>query len=361
MEYVDLTTADKSPIRINNQLYVLGSPIINTQTLEQLVYVLDQLGAEQPVVIINPEAATVPDFDEKLAQLIQNNRRVQPRVVTASDRYKFKDMSDAELEEIVKGIISTNVALDFDSTLYMYQGLRARAQHLFYLDNLIQERDYLWSQHCANPDDNSGSARYAELAYTLIPQAQANYESICKQLQELDNQQALERKQNPIPHQLVEKDTKTAPSSVSQITNCTSAKNCTDCATTEITPKPPGGINIVEKKIEEPEPSNIPNVMITPEWLKPRYMQLPLSVAKSMISGPAYSRLCQQQHDVMEDGVTYKAVEPEYLLALGISIFPDGVPIVYTKLGTFKRVGNSNVPLSNLAYWYPKPSVDLSF
>ena len=348
---IDTRKMNEEPFKIGNQLYILGNPVIPTQTLEQLVYVLDQLGEGQPVVIINPQAQTVPDFQDKLAQLIQNNRRMQPQNVTTNDKYRFKDLSDQELQDMVRDLCSANPSLDFDSMLNMYQGLRFRAQALYQVDLLIAERDKLWSEHCANPDNPAGSERYGELVYQLIPQAQAYYQRICEQLQELDEKSATIKKQ-PVTlanHKTEVTDSKEPPlaatSSVSEHSNNTQQTNATkeelpldtglSCAT--------GVIN---------------SAKITGEWLKPRYYKMPLSVAKSIVDSPTYAGLKQQQRDVVFDGVSYKAVEPEFLLALGIPLYQDGIPVVYTEMGTFKRVGNSNQSFLNQNYWFPTPNTE---
>lgn len=349
---VDARKLNEEPFKIGNQMYILGNPVIPTQTLEQLVYVLDQLGEGQPIIIINPQAQTVPDFQNKLAQLIQNNRRMQPQNVTTNDKYRFKDLSDQELRDMVRDLCSANPSLDFDNMLDMYQGLRARAQALYQVDLLVAERDKLWSEHCANPDNPAGSERYGELVYQLIPQAQAYYQGICQQLQELDEKSATIKKQ-PVTlgnHRVEVQDAKTSPtvaatSSVSEHINNTQT---TDAIKEELPLDT--GLSCATEVSQD--------IKITGEWLKPRYYKMPLSVAKSIVNSPAYAGLKQQQQDVVFEGVSYKAVEPEFLLALGIPLYQDGIPIVYTEIGTFKRVGNSNQSFLNQSYWFPAPNTE---
>lgn len=182
----DLRNLDKEPFVIQNRVYVLGNPVVNSQTLEQLVYALDQLGDKQPIVIINPEAQSIPNFDTMLSNLIQNNRSRQVVNVTSVDKYKFKDLTDSQLEELVKQAVSNNPSIDYDKMFEIYQGLRIRAQSLYYLDNLSKERDAIWAYHCANPSSNEGVERYSELQYKLIPEAQSYYDFVCNKLKELD-------------------------------------------------------------------------------------------------------------------------------------------------------------------------------
>lgn len=344
---LDLRSANKEPFIINNQIYVLGNPTIQAQTLEQLIYVLDQLGAEQPVVIINPQANTVPDFDQKLSQLIQNNRRTQPQNRTTADKYRFKDLGDAELRSMAESTCQQNPVLDLDNMLDMYLGLRARAQALYALDQLCQERDSLWAAHCANPASPEGAGRYLELQSQLIPQAQQNYEGICLRLQEMDSQQVKESKrvvsktieEKPVQQQqssVLESNTSTLPTAAIVSANTTEREDVSDSGLIFVT-----GVS-----------SSVP---LWGPWRSPRYMKMPLNLAKNLASSPTYAGLREQQRDVEFDGRRYKAVEPEYLLSLGIDLVADGLPIVYTDIGTFKRVGYSNEPLNNLKYWYPRP------
>lgn len=89
--------------------------------------------------------------------------------------------------------------------------------------------------------------------------------------------------------------------------------------------------------------------------MQPEYIQVPLNAARSMVQAPAYAKLREQQHAVVENGITYQPVPPEYLLALGINIIPDGIPICYTRYGKFKRVGPGDHSPLDYDYWYPKP------
>lgn len=352
---IDSKNLNKQPFVINNQIYILGNPVISTQTLEQLVYVLDQLGSQQPIVIINPEATTVPDFDKRLSQLIQNNRRVQPHNQTTEDKYRFKDMTDDDLLEVVNDTCLHNPILDRDSILDMYRGLRARAQAQFTLEILSRERDALWAAHCANPASTEGSDRYAELHYTLIPQAQKVYEDICQRLQNLDAEHERKAKQTLISEPKTNDDSLRITDAQSSVLETNTSKQGCDAS-------------VASNSLERIEPTDsglIPvdnsetvSTVLWGPWRSMEYMQMPLTAARKVIESPSYSGLRLQQHDVLFEGKIYKAVEPEYLIALGIDLIPDGNPIVYTDIGTFKRVGYSKEPITNLKYWYPTPKCE---
>lgn len=346
---VDSRNLNKEPFVVNNQVYILGNPIINAHTLDQLVYILDQLGERQPVVIINPEANTVPDFEEKLSNLIQNNRQVQPWNVTTNDKYRFKDMSDADLEEYVKQECARS-GQDYSVTLYTYQGLRVRAQRLFALDELCRERDELWAAHCANPDSPDGSARYGQLVGELIPQAQADYDLVVKQLQEWDEYRVahLEKRVEPPAKEPEPEPTLVQQSSVTETIQHTQLENANVAA---VKNEPvDSGIQLVNTgEVEDRAPWG--------PWLDPAYLKLPITIAKQQVNSGANIPFKRQQQDVEFGGKVWHAVPLYYLLALGIELVADGLPVCYTEYGTFCRVGNSNVPANNLKYWRPQPTL----
>lgn len=350
---LDLRNLNKEPFVVNNQIYVLGTPVVSAQTLEQLIYALDQLGSEKPIIIINPQATTVPQFDQRLAELIQNNRRTQPHNQTTDDKYRFKDMTDADLQSIVEETCLKNPMLNKNNLFSMYQGLRTRAQALFNLDTLSKERDALWAAHCANPSSSEGSERYAELQYELIPQAQQVYDGVCQQLQSLDEVYAKQNKQTTQASQNDTHPTPITPVAATSSVPKTILHTQEDCAV----------VAAKEEVVETPENLQLSNtdtladvtVHIWGPWTSIDYMQIPLSVAKNIASSPAYEGLRVQQRDVIFEDKAYKAVEPSYLIALGIDLIPDGLPVVYTDIGTFKRVGVSSEPMNNVKYWYPTP------
>lgn len=347
---VNSVELNKTPFVINNQVYVLGNPVINTQTLDQLVYILDEIGSQTPVVIINPGATTVPDFDKRLSQLIQNNRRAQPVNSTTYDRYKFKDMSDDELKQVCRDTCSHNPSLDLDYMFELYRGLRERSQMLYVLETLSHERDDLWAAHCANPASAAGSERYAELTYQLIPQAQANYDAVSAKLQALgDNipqvDAAVATKPEPEPVLSEPEPNVAATSSVSDINNYTPNNDASAAAK-------PESLNFTR-----PEASTPVAERHTPygPWLTAKYLKMPLAAAEQ-VAKTSYQALYQCQQDVTYEGQTYEAVDPMYLIALGIDVYPNDLPICYTPYRTFCRVGrNDNVAPVNLDYWYPTP------
>ena len=352
---VDLNQADKVPFVIDNQVFVLGNPVISTNTLSQLVQVLDDLGQGQPIVIISPEANSVPNFDTMVSGLIQNNRKVVQANVTSTDKYAFKDATPAELEQMVATAAASNPAVDPVGLLNLYQGLKARAEALFRYDQCCLERDGLWQFHCANPESTEGSERYSYLHYTLIPQALAEYQAICAQLEveeaKYQKSQREHVKNNPAPVAPVVSPVSTsvaATSSVSYVNNYTPKV----AATVAAVPENSGLTNAGSVTSEGWEPP------IWSPWLSVKWLKMPLKQAFAQANSPAYEGLRAQQRDVEFEGVRYKAVHPGYLLALGIPVYPDGLPIVYTELGKFKRVGISNVPYSKVSYWYPEPTID---
>lgn len=327
------------PFVINNQVFVLGQPAISVDTLEQLVQHLDKLGYGQPVVIINPQAQVIPNFDAALSNLIQNNRARQVYNVTSEDRYKFREFTDEQIFSMVENDLQHYPTQDRQLTLDMYNNLRIRAEALFGLDSMIRERDQIWAYHCANPMSNEGFERYQELQTLQIPQQQAYYNFVCSRLQEIEAQLNSQRSNVAAP---VAVNSNVIPNTSTIKQESLAANVETHTATTS------NNNNTVSVQCNK-------QARIWAPWLSPDYLLMPLSVAKNMLNTPMYSGLANQQHDCIVDGVTYKAVEPEYLIALGIPVYPDGLPIVYSETGKFKRVGTSNQPINNLDYWYPEP------
>lgn len=337
----DLRKSHEEPFVINNQVFILGSPVIPVDTLEQLVQHLDQLGAGQPIVIINPEAQAIPNFDSALSNLIQNNRSKQLMNVTHDDKYAFKDFTDEQLQALVDSAAVTNPNLNKAAYLEIYQGLRLRAQYLFYLEQLCRERDSIWAYHLANPESNDGVERYGELQSKLIPEAQSYYQYVCNRLQELES--SIEKTVSNTQPQAATVPVPVNNTSTTQVETC--AANEELCAA------------VVEHTVNNTSttPKRAANVPIWGPWLTNEFLVMPLSAARNTLQSPGLQGLIAQQHDVEFEGVVYKAVEPEYLIALGIPVFPDGVPVVYTELGKFRRIGSSSQPLNNLDYWYPTP------
>lgn len=337
----DLRKMNEEPFVINNQVYVLGNPVITTETLEQLVQSLDHLGLGQPIVIINPEAQVIPNFDQALSNLIQNNRTRQFINVTSEDKYKFKDFTDEQLQELVVRDVQANPMLKSDVLSEVYTGLRLRAQYLFYIDQLIGEKDAIWAFHCANPDSPEGSDRFLELQNKLIPEAQQYYDFVCNRLTELE--QTL--------YQVQETRTIQAASETSVMYNNTQQQPTTQAATQETqAATQESNIDTVQTNTSV----TAPEVKVWGPWITEDYLKMPLKNAKSASEGVP-TVIKNQQRDFEVDSVVYKAVPLMYLLALGIPLYPDGVPIVYTKLGKFKRVGTSSRALNDMDYWYPTP------
>jgi len=312
-------------IHVKNNIYVLGRPVVAVPTLELLVQALDRAGEQQPIVIISPEATTIPDLSDRLSTLIQNNRRVQPMNVTTEDRYHFMNTTDDELKQLTASITDPE---EQAAMLYIYQGIRARSQVRYSLDMSIRERDVLWSRHCANPYSNEGSERYCELVNNLIPQYEAEFNRINTELQRLDAEQA-KRHKTVAPVQT---------SSEVKVSVTATVETATSAAVVSHTVSATGSLSDLYSL-----------------WKSPSFLKLPFNLAEDMSRSPAYAEIDKQQKDITVNGRNYKAVPLPILIALGIPTFTDGVPVVYTDNGKFKRVGTADVSPLNLKYWYPTP------
>ena len=335
-------SAEKT-FQINNIVYVLGSPVVSVEMLEQLAYSLSQQDAgNRPIVIINPQANTVPDFDKMLENYIENyTAGKQRQSVTTS--YAFELSSDEEIESLVRQQFQDIQSPNAQQQISIYKTIRRQSQIKHNLANYQEEASELWRQHCINPDVTEGSERYAELVYQLMPQAEQELKDVSERLTQLNSGV---RTELPI-QQPVENHVETAPEPV-----------------VETVPEP----TVQEEAVEQPEPEPIlvpePQVEETNsdlafkklclcvEWRDAAVKQMPESAARNMTQSVNYQKFqAQQSIEVPE----YQAVELWVLCQLGIQLYPDGLPIVYTVDGKFQRVGKSDRSVLDTNYWFPSP------
>lgn len=336
---------EEKTFQINNIVYVLGSPVIPVETLEQLAYSLSQQDAgNRPIVIINPQANTVPDFDKMLENYIENYTAGKQRQnVTTS--YAFEMSSDEEIESLVKQQFQDIQSPDAQQQISIYQTIRRQSQIKHNLANYQEEASELWRQHCINPNATDGSERYAELVYQLMPQAEQELNQVSELLSHLNSgikiQKSFQQTVENTPEQTVsskpEEEIRAEPEPVIELAQSSKIEN----------------ESVSESQVDyENLELEFTNTCLCGEWRDAAMKQMPEAAALNMSQSVNYQKF-QAQQSIDVPG--YKPVELWVLCQLGIPLYPDGIPIVYTVDGKFQRVGNSDRSVLDTNYWFPRP------
>lgn len=336
---------EEKTFQINNIVYVLGSPVIPVETLEQLAYSVSQQDAgNRPIVIINPQANTVPDFDKMLENYIENYTAGKQRQnVTTS--YAFEMSSDEEIESLVKQQFQDIQSPDAQQQISIYQTIRRQSQIKHNLANYQEEASELWRQHCINPNATDGSERYAELVYQLMPQAEQELNQVSELLSHLNSgikiQKSFQQTVENTPEQAVsskpEEEIRAEPEPVIELAQSSKIEN----------------ESVSESQVDyENLELEFTNTCLCGEWRDAAMKQMPEAAAINMSQSVNYQKF-QAQQSIDVPG--YKPVELWVLCQLGIPLYPDGIPIVYTVDGKFQRVGNSDRSVLDTNYWFPRP------
>ena len=336
---------EEKTFQINNIVYVLGSPVIPVETLEQLAYSLSQQDAgNRPIVIINPQANTVPNFDKMLENYIENYTAGKQRQnVTTS--YAFELSSDEEIESLVKQQFQDIQSPDAQQQISIYQTIRRQSQIKHSLANYQEEASELWRQHCINPNATEGSERYAELVYQLMPQAEQELNQVSELLSHLNSgiriQKSFQQSVENTPEQAVsskpEEEIRAKPDPVIELAQSSEIEN----------------ESVSESQVDyENLELKFTNTCLCGEWRDAAMKQMPETAALNMSQSVNYQKF-QAQQSIDVPG--YKPVELWVLCQLGIPLYPDGIPIVYTVDGKFQRVGNSDRSVLDTNYWFPRP------
>ena len=341
---MDLT--QEQTFQIQNKVYCLGNPVVTVETLEALVNAMTACGdVNRPIVIINPTAETIPNFDELLENYIEHNLLGKGNPVTTSY------MLHAAVDDEIKTLAEEQYRKDGTPIAYsieMYTLIREQSTIKGNIAALSAEADALWRAHCANPNSMEGSDRYVEVTTVLLPQAQQALDEITAKIAALPPPV---REPKPVaPRANIEPQV--------QQSIITEAEHVDDDL-------PPWDID-EPATIEEPVPAPIPvehwvdqlstdGVSITEKWLSADKLVMPLSAAREKAQSQGYVAIRNQQ---LKQIPGYKSVPLEYLLMLGVPVYPDGTTIVYTRAGEFMRVGEANVSALNNNYWFPCPILE---
>ena len=313
---------NQSQIQIQNKVFTLGSPVTHADTLEQLMYVFEQQGIEgRPIVVINPVDDSLPDLDRLLENYIENAMQ-EAYASKKTTSYMFQDATDEDIIQWAVSEYHSNGHQSVDSLIETGKAIREQSQLKRQLDQVNSRRDELWRQHCLHPESNEGSDEYANLSYNVIPQIENSIKAVTERLK-------------TIPKDL---DTGFGKSLIAQIDTVREAKEA------EIVEE--NTIEVINEGVMVG--SGKPDVML----MKPSNLIMPLSVAEKLAQSPQNSTFRAQQSKSVPGYVT---VPLAYLLALGVTMYADGVPIVYTKTGRFRRIGKSDVSSVVNSYWYPLP------
>ena len=340
--------AQEQTFQIQNKVYCLGNPVVTVATLESLVNAMTACGdATRPIVIINPIAKTIPNFDELLENYIEHNLLGNSNKVTTS--YMLHAAVDDEIRTLAEEQYRKD-GTPIEYSIEMYTLIREQSTIKGNIAALSAEADALWRAHCANPNSMEGSDRYVEVTTVLLPQAQQALDEITAKIAALPPPV-----REPIP---VAPQANTEPQ-VQQPT-ITETKPVADDL-------PPWDIDEPDTVAETvPAPISIPvdhwvdqlstdGVSITEKWLSADKLVMPLAAAKEKAQSQGYVAIRNQQ---LKQIPGYKSVPLEYLLMLGVPVFPDGTTIVYTRAGEFMRVGKADVSILNNNYWFPRPILE---
>lgn len=341
---MDLT--QEQTFQIQNKVYCLGNPVVTVETLEALVNAMTACGdATRPIVIINPTAETIPNFDELLENYIEHNLLGNSNQVTTS--YMLHAAVDDEIRTLAEEQYRKD-GTPIEYSIEMYTLIREQSTIKSNIDALSAEADALWRAHCANPNSMEGSDRYVEVTTVLLPQAQKALDEITAKIAALPPPV-----REPIP---------VAP----QVNTESQVQQPTIPETKPVDDDlPPWDIDepdTIEKTVSASIPAeqwvdqlSTDGVSITEKWLSADKFVMPLSAAKEKAQSQGYVAIRNQQ---LKQIPGYKSVPLEYLIMLGVPVYPDGTTIVYTRAGEFMRVGEADVSVLNNNFWFPRPILE---
>lgn len=319
---------NQTQIQIQNKVFTLGSPVTHADTLNQLLHIFEQQGIEnRPIVVINPVDDSLPDLENLLENYIEN--AMQGMLVKQRTTYMFQDASDEEVINWAKSQYRSDDVQTVDSLIETGMAIREQSRLKRDLDGANARRDELWKQHCLNPESDAGSAEYSDITYNVIPRIEKAIKDVTHRMGSIPKDLKKGYVQEPISP-IVE--------------------NAVESVENRTEPVQDNVENLVETVDINSEMTGTgkPNIML----MRTTNMIMPLSVAKQMVNNPQNSVYKKQQETVVPG---YTTVPLEYLIVLGVQLYADGVPIVYTKTGGFMRVGNSKVSPVVRRYWYPTP------
>ena len=335
-----MNLSQEQTFQIQNKVYCLGNPVVTVETLEALVEALKGNGdTNRPIVIINPQATTIPDFDQLLENYISNN--LLNTATKATNSYMLGSAVDGEILALAEEQYKKD-GTPIDYSVEMYTLIREQSSIKGTIDNLNAEADALWRAHCANPNSMEGSDRYVEVTTILLPKAQQALDEITAKISALPPPV-----REPVPvaaEQPIQESVENKP-----VVDDLPPWDIDEPSTTEQ--------ELQVQRMPEQWIDNISTdgITITEKWLDSAKCVMPLAVARDKAQSMEYTAIRNQQ---LKQIPGYVSVPLEYLLMLGVPVYPDGTTIVYTRAGEFMRVGEANVSVLNNNYWYPRPILE---
>lgn len=317
---MDLT--NQTQIVIQNKVFTLGSPVTHADTLDQLLHAFQEMGVtERPIVIINPVGDSLPDLSNLLENYIEN--AMQGQLIRHQSSYMFQDASDDDIRKWAESQYTPDGVQSLESLFQTGLAIREQSRLKSQLDRAKSKQEALWKQHCLHPESNEGSAEYADITYNQIPQIEQAIQQVTI-------------KMSNIPKDLG-----------SPTHQQTSVENYVEAVENRVENHVEAVENITESSLEMVGTGN-PDI----QMFSTTNQLMPLSVAKQLAQNPQNSVFREQQSKSVPG---YATVPLEYLIALGIPLYADGVPVVYTKSGRFRRIGDSDISPIVQSYWYPTP------
>lgn len=321
---MDLT--HQNQIQIQNKIFTLGSPVTHADTLDRLLYVFQQMGVtERPIVIINPVDDAIPDLANLLENYIEN--AMQGSYSAPRTTYLFQDYTDEKIIEWSNAQYKAG-GTSLDYWIETGKAIREQSRLKMELDRVNARREELWKQHCLHPESNEGSDEYANLTYNMVPQIEADIKNVTDMMSKIPKD--LDNGSEPVQSVPVENHVENVENHVESVS--VGVENLVESVNTSL----------------EMSGTGKPDIMLC----STSRLIMPLSVAKQVSDSPDNQLYKKQQQQRVPGYVT---VPIEYLIALGIKLYPDGVPVVFTKSGKFRRVGVSQISPIVSSYWYPMP------
>jgi hypothetical protein len=286
------------------------------------LYAFQQYGVtERPIVIINPVGDSLPDLANLLENYIEN--AMQGQLVKHQTSYMFQDYTDDDIKKWAESQYKSDNIQTLESLIQTGMAIREQSRLKLRLDQAKARQEALWKQHCLHPDSEEGSAEYSDLTYNQIPQIEQAIQQVTERMSNIPKNLA----GSPPQQTIVENPVETVENH--------------DSATVETVE------NLVESSLEMVGTGK-PDINI----FSSTNLIMPLGVAAQLAQTPQ-NQVFRDQQSISVPG--YTTVPLEYLIALGIPLYADGVPIVFTKSGRFRRIGESSVSPVVSSYWYPMP------
>lgn len=350
-EKVDLSKIQPgTTIDVNNQIYLLGNPVISAETFTQLINQIKHYSANTAVVVLIPDDTCSISAD--VQQQVQNYIVNHVQSATPDTR---KLVSKHLVENITGQEIGMYSYGDVDLAAIWYL-TRKHASCVSKYNTLSAELSVLIQKQNQGTLTEEEQAR-GDLVYnTLLPKAQKECQ---KAFDELTEQQ---RKYNQATQAAFNRTSVRSESDTTIISTASESPkhipvSVADASVTQVSAdadtKPTVSETVKAKAPLVPETVSVDDALkiITSKWLDQRKYCMPLHLAQSFAEQPAYAMYSMYQQPV----AGYTLVPPALLIMFRIKMYSPDLPIVFTTAGEFMRIGANNHSIYDLDYWYPKP------